>query len=135
MEQEQYDPRFLQGVDDFNRREFFGAHETWEAVWIDENGGAKDFYKGLIQVAVCLLHFGNGNTRGARKLYLSSRRYLDDYRPRYRGVDVDRLLGDVHRCCADLAASAEDPPRGKLDMDLLPVLELAPLARTSGSGA
>ena len=39
-------------------------------------GELRLFYKGLIQAAVALHHFGNGNIRGARKVYGRSRGYL-----------------------------------------------------------
>ena len=61
---EQYDPRYLEGIDCFNRGAFFDAHEVWEALWTDTEGPSRRFYQGLIQVAVCLHHFGNGNLRG-----------------------------------------------------------------------
>ncbi len=87
-----YDPRYLQGIDYFNRGAFFDAHEVWEELWTDTEGPTRRFYQGLIQVAVCLHHFGNGNTRGARKLYHSSTDYLRAYCPRHAGLDVQRFL-------------------------------------------
>jgi len=91
---------------------------------MEEVGTAKDFYKGLIQVAVCLHHFGNGNTRGARKLCVSSCRYLANYGPRYLGIDVTRLLSEMKSCCAELLASQEETPRVKVVPRLLPKLQL-----------
>lgn len=131
MQPVSYDPRFLEGVEAFNRQAFFDAHEIWEAVWMDERGSGRDFYKGLIQVAVCLLHFGRGNTRGARKLYVSSRRYLNAYRPRYGGVDLNRLLGDLDACCRQLADSKDETPQAVLDERQLPTIQLEPPASDS----
>lgn len=124
MDQGAYDSRYVEGIDCFNRGAYFQAHEVWESVWMEESGAAKDFYKGLIQAAVCLHHFGNGNTRGARKLCVSSRRYLSNYGPRFQGIDIQRLLDELERCCADLLASQEETPRGKRDSRLLPKLQL-----------
>ena len=42
--------------------------EEWEELWADYQGPDRQFFQGLIQAAVCLHHFGNGNTRGAKKL-------------------------------------------------------------------
>ena len=93
---------------------------------MDYHGPSRTFYKGLIQVAVCLHHFGRNNTRGARKLYLSSRNYLGDYRPHHEGIDLDGLLAKMDLCCAEIAASDEAFPRGKLDCALIPTIELDP---------
>ena len=83
MPDEAYDPRYLEGIEHFNVCDFFEAHEVWEELWADYRGPDRKFYQGLIQVAVCLHHFGNGNTRGARKLYVSSLAYLQECRGRY----------------------------------------------------
>src|SRR5690606_4025898 len=72
-ESSSYDPRFLQGIAYFNECDFFEAHEVWEDLWSEIQGPSRRFYQGLIQVAVCLHHFGNGNLRGAQKLYHSCR--------------------------------------------------------------
>lgn len=123
------DPRFCEGIACFNRRAFFGAHEVWEEIWREEQGPARHFYQGLIQLAVCLHHFGNGNTRGAKKLFLSGSDYLQAYRPMYLGIDVDGLLSGMEVCCQALLNSAEAIPSARLDPDLIPTI-LPPLARS-----
>ena len=127
-----YDPRFVRGVEHFNQCEFFEAHEVWEKVWKDDQGPFRDFYKGLIQVAVCLHHFGNGNARGARKLYHSCRRYLHGFRSGYRGINVERLIDELDRCCAGLLASRTEVPRVQIDPDLIPKIILDPPAESAG---
>lgn len=114
---EQLDSRYLQGVEYFNRHAFFHAHEVWEDLWQETHGPARQFYQGLIQVAVCLHHFHNGNLRGACKLYHSATAYLRDYSPRYAGLDVAGLLHDLAVCCAELP---EEPSAD------LPAIVLAP---------
>lgn len=122
----QYDPRFLQGVQYFNECEFFEAHEVWEDLWQEYQGPSRLFYKGLIQMAVCLHHFGNENTRGACKLYHSCRKYLDAYRPHHEGVNLDAVLADLERCCADLLSSDESIPTARIVPDLIPEIHLDP---------
>ena len=121
---EQYDPRYLEGIEHFNKCDFFEAHEVWEELWTEYQGPSRKFYQGLIQVAVCLHHFGNGNTRGAIKLYHSSRAYLDSYRPVHEGLDVDKLLSQMDACCAALLESREDFPKVEIVPDLIPEIHL-----------
>lgn len=107
------DRRFLQGIALFNAGDYFEAHDEWEALWQEYHGPDRAFLKGLIQTAVCLHHFGNGNVRGAAKLYHGSRRYLAPYVPVHWGVDVAWLLDQMKvGCGAVLEASAprEDLP-------------------------
>ncbi len=120
-----YDPRYLRGIGHFNDREFFEAHEVWEEIWMECDGEARLFYQGLIQVAVCLHHFGNGNTRGARKLFHSSGRYLAEYGSWFQGIDLARLRGDLQSCLAEVVASEERTPTAKLDRSLLPHIHFA----------
>ncbi len=128
MNQPPYDEHFLAGVRHFNQCDFFEAHEEWEELWTDYQGPSRKFYQGLIQVAVCLHHFGNGNTRGAIKLYHTSRAYLDAYRPHYEGGDDDKLPADLELCCADLLAADATFPCVPIVPDLIPEIHLDPPA-------
>jgi len=126
MTQPPYDPRYLEGIEYFNRCDFFEAHEAWEELWQEYQGPSRKFYQGLIQVAVCLHHFGNGNTRGARKLYHSSTAYLKDYQPFHEGIDVDKLVGELTRCCQEILHSTEEYPKAEIVPDLIPEIHLDP---------
>lgn len=122
---EQFDPRYLQGIDYFNRCAFFHAHEVWEELWHDTHGPAREFYQGLIQVAVCLHHFGKGNLRGARKLYFSSAAHLRAYLPRHAGLDVACLLRDLETCCAELLTDPQSCERVTLVAERIPRCRLS----------
>jgi predicted metal-dependent hydrolase len=123
-----YDPLYLKGIAYFNACEFFEAHEVWEELWKEYSGDLRLFYKGLIQAAVALHHFGNGNIRGARKVYRSSRGYLQQYRPTCLGLNLDKFLTEFDACFADVAASQEEYPRIELNPELIPEIWLEPPA-------
>lgn len=125
---EPYDPLYLQGIEHFNVCDFFEAHEVWEELWTNYAGADRKFYQGLIQVAVCLHHFGNGNTRGARKLYHSSTAYLEPYRPMHQGLDVDKLVSELTRCVQPILDSEEEYPSVEIVPDLIPEIHLTPSA-------
>jgi uncharacterized protein len=84
------------------------------------------YYKGLIQAAVALHHFGNGNIRGARKVYRSSRGYLDAYRPECQGLNLDVFLPQFDACFAEVSASSEEYPQIELDPEQIPEISLDP---------
>jgi predicted metal-dependent hydrolase len=123
---EEYDPLYLQGIAYFNACEFFEAHEVWEDLWKNYSGDLRLFYKGLIQAAVALHHFGNGNIRGARKVYGSSRGYLEQYRPSCCGLDLEKFIGEFDACFAEVAASQEEFPQIDIDPELIPEIVLDP---------
>lgn len=121
---EHFEPLYLAGIEHFNACEFFEAHEVWEELWQEYEGPDRKFYQGLIQVAVCLHHFGNGNVRGAKKLYHSSRAYLEPYRPHYLGLNLEKLFADLEVCCREILASEEEYPRIEIVPDLIPEIHL-----------
>ena len=129
MSDESLHPLYLAGIEHFNACDFFEAHEEWEELWQEDHGPAHKFYQGLIQVAVCLHHFGNGNIRGAKKLYHSSRGYLEPYRPHYLRLDIDKLFAELEACCAEILVSQEEYPRIELVPDLIPEIHLQPEAK------
>ena len=120
----QYDSRYLAGIEHFNVCDFFEAHEVWEELWVEIEGPTRKFYQGLIQVAVCLHHFGNGNIRGARKLYHTSCRYLEAYLPVHEGLDVGKLIRELTICCQEFLESEEEFPQAEILVEKIPEIHL-----------
>ncbi len=121
-----YDPRYLAGVLFFNDQDYFTAHEVWEDLWAEAHDLERKFYQGLIQAAVGLCHFTNGNVRGAVKLYHSSRAYMAGCGAPFLGLDVADFWEQMSRCFAGLLAGPEPDRTLRPDPDLLPVIRLDP---------
>ncbi len=119
------------GIDLHNEGEYFEAHEELEHAWMDEEDEYGYLYRALLQVTVAYLHIQRGNYRGATKMLLRVRQWLDPLPPICKGVDVSRLRESVERLRQSLA---EVGPEGldELDRDLLqpfPMVE-APARRS-----
>jgi hypothetical protein len=121
-----YDPLYLKGIELFNACEFFESHEAWEELWQQDFGPSRKFLQGLIQAAVALHHFGNGNLRGAKKVYYGSKGYLDAYRPKHMGLDLEKFLGEMANCFAEVVASEEQYPQIEIVADSIPEIHLDP---------
>jgi len=126
MDEASYDPLYLAGIAHFNACDYFEAHEAWEELWTEYRGDSRKFYQGLIQAAVALHHFGNGNIRGAKKVYLSSRKYLEAYLPAHEGLNLETFLAELDRCFAEVAAAGDEFPQIELQAELLPEIHLDP---------
>jgi hypothetical protein len=87
-----------------NEGQYFEAHEVLEAPWLRAAEPQRSFLKGLIHVAVALLHYQRGNAHGARVKGRSARRYLDPFRPAYAGIAVDDLLRQLAEQLSPLEA-------------------------------
>jgi uncharacterized protein len=122
----QYDPRYLAGIVLFNRGDFFEAHEVWESLWMETFTPEKKFYQGLIQAAVGLLHFCNGNVAGAAKLYRSSRDYMNRYGTPFLGLDQNAFWGQMDRCFAELMAQSTPSREVTIKEELIPTIDLNP---------
>ena len=126
-----YDRRYLAGIVHFNRGEYFEAHEVWEEIWMDCPGTERRFYQSLIQAAVALYHWGNGNRAGASRLFHSGRKYMAPYRPAHLGLVVEAFWAQVEQTLAPAlhAEGATEPlpmPGEPVAMVALPAVVLSP---------
>lgn len=79
------------GIELFNRREFFEAHEALEMAWRGERGPVRDLYRGILQVAVAYLHLSRKNYIGVIKVMTRAFRWLAPLPNRCQGVELERL--------------------------------------------
>jgi hypothetical protein len=122
-----YDPRFLAGVALFNQREFFEAHEVWEALWLSADvGDDRRFVQSLIQAAVALYHFGNANARGASKLFHSGRAYMQTYPVPHLGMDGGAFWQQMELCLQPVLAAHDATVGATPDESLFPTIDLSP---------
>jgi hypothetical protein len=114
------DPRTAldRGIAHFNAGEFFQAHEVWEEGWHPSPEPERDFWQGLIQVAVGLTHRQRGNPRGAVTLLERGARRLRRYPGIHHGVP-----------CADIAAFAENAARTIEHAGTEAALDIPPIRR------
>jgi predicted metal-dependent hydrolase len=71
--------KFRRGVEQFNTRHFFEAHETWEEIWLGSPEPEKTFLQGIIQIAAAFHHYTRGNTLGTRNLLEAGLRRLERF--------------------------------------------------------
>ena len=102
------DPRFLQGIEEFNQQQFFECHETLEEIWLEEQGSERKFYQGLIQVAAGYFKLQQGVPAGALKLLRTGVEKLEVYAPVFFGIDVDALIHSVKENLAELESAQQN---------------------------
>jgi hypothetical protein len=93
-----------EGIERFNRGEFYAAHDALEEAWMRDSGPGRDLYRGILQVGIAYYQIEQGNYRGAVKMLLRVRQWLDPLPAICRGVDVAGLRADVERVYAALTA-------------------------------
>jgi hypothetical protein len=100
--------QLLQGIREFNGREWFECHETVEDLWIGSEGETRDFYQGIIQIAVALHHWRNGNFGGAVSLLKGGAGYLGHVSGACQWVNVTALIADADRMRITLEELGKD---------------------------
>lgn len=83
------------GIEHFNRREFFEAHEVWEDAWRAHEGDDALFLQGLIQVAAGFVKLQRGQPRGAAALLDRAATKLEPFSPGLHGVDLAGLIASA----------------------------------------
>jgi uncharacterized protein len=99
---------WLQGIDEFNRREYYACHDTLEALWMDSVDPDKKFYQGVLQIAVGCYHLHNHNLKGAIILLGEGSGRLPYYQPIYAGIDVTALIDDSRQLLQTLQSIDPD---------------------------
>ena len=94
----------LLGLQLYNQGDYFEAHEALEAAWRQDQTPGRELYQGILQVGIAYLQIERGNYRGALKMFLRARRWLDPLPDQCRGVHVAQLRQDAQRAEAALRA-------------------------------
>ena len=103
---------FQEGIDLFNRGEFFEAHETWEEIWRSNDPEPRELFQGLIQVAAALHQFRDLKRRtGPRITFAKARGRLEPYAPQAKGLEIGELLRTVGAWQEWLENPEGDPPQ------------------------
>ncbi|GAS80856.1 DUF309 domain-containing protein [Paenibacillus amylolyticus] len=89
-----YEPLYIDYLIYFNRdQDYFECHEVLEELWLERNRDS--LYKGLLQIAVGLYHFRNGNLRGGIMMLQSSVDLLEPYPDTTLGIELGVVVQEV----------------------------------------
>jgi uncharacterized protein len=86
------DAEFERGLGLIRSGEYFAAHEALETAWRRAEADERDFFQGLVHVAVAWYQAGRGNRTGCERQLEKARRRLAPYAPSHRGLGLEPLL-------------------------------------------
>ena len=98
------------GIEHFNARRFFQAHEAWETAWHPSPDDERDFWQGLTQLAVGFTHYQRGNPKGAVTLLQRGARKIAKYPDPYKGVPVGTLAAAARKAAASIERAGTTTP-------------------------
>ena len=89
---------FYRGVDSFNNKDYYDAHEYFEEIWTEHELEDRVFIQALIQLSVAYFHITNSNKNGAMGLFKKSIKKLDLY------IDTIQIISNIN----DIIKAAHD---------------------------
>ena len=90
------DSAYERGLDLIGREEYFAAHEALEEAWRAAAAEERDFFQGLVHVAVAWHHArGTGRRIACERQLEKAARRLAPYAPVHRDLDVADLLAQL----------------------------------------
>ena len=98
------------GLSLWEQERFFEAHECLEDVWHQARPEDREFWKGVIQVAVGCVHHQRGNAEGCATLLRRAADYLEPYPAPHHGVDTARLRRSARSMAEAVEAAGETVP-------------------------
>ena len=99
-----------EGLDLIRRGEYFAAHEVLEDVWRASEPQERDFYQGLVHVAVAWYQAGRGNRVGCERQLDKAARRLGPFAPEHRGVDLAAVLVHLEEASRIVAGGSLELP-------------------------
>lgn len=114
--------QFLLAIRQFNAQEWYDCHETLEEIWLGEKGEVKDFIRGILQIAVALYHWRNGNHGGAVRLLASGVNYLSRASDACLSVDVVQLIADAN-VMREVLEGVDSERMAQIDDALVPLIK------------
>lgn len=116
---------FVKGIELFNRRQFWEAHEAWEAVWREREEESRIFFQGIIQAAAGYHLLHKRRFIGACNNFDKAFRKLELFSGSFLGINVDRLRKMIEKTKMEMSRLCEQ----RLDefpSRLIPTLEIRP---------
>ena len=86
---------FARGLELIRQGRYFEAHEELELVWRAAEADERDFYQGLVHVAVAWYQAGRGRPVATASQLDKATRRLAAFAPAHRGIDVTSVLAQV----------------------------------------
>ncbi|WP_026583564.1 DUF309 domain-containing protein [Bacillus sp. J33] len=86
---EDYPIEYYEFFISFNEGDYYTCHDLLEEMWMTDKGNL--FLKGLLQMSVSIYHYEYGNVKGARLMMQAAHDYLQSYRPKHWGIDLEHV--------------------------------------------
>jgi predicted metal-dependent hydrolase len=104
---------YKRGLEAIRSGRYFEAHEELEEAWRAAPADERDFFQGLVHVAVAWYQAGRARPVATSRQLEKAARRLTPFAPEHRGVDVEDVLLQVEAARTRVAEGSLElaPPR------------------------
>nr|YP_002048924.1 hypothetical protein PCC_0265 [Paulinella chromatophora]ACB42714.1 hypothetical protein PCC_0265 [Paulinella chromatophora] len=85
------DSRLFQGIELFNKQQWYHCHDTFESIWFELSGNERAIIQLFLQITVACLHIERGNSKGAAIILGESLASLKSFNSSGLGIDLNSL--------------------------------------------
>lgn len=110
---EEYPLEYYKFFVKFNEGDYYTCHDLLEEMWMTDKGNL--FFKGLLQMSVAIYHYEYGNVKGARLMMQAAHDYLQRYRPKHWGIDLEYVYLFIEECMALFPKDVDRVPFEKVN--------------------
>ncbi|WP_066065909.1 DUF309 domain-containing protein [Neobacillus soli] len=96
----------------FNEGDYYTCHDLLEEMWMTDKDNL--FLKGLLQMSVAIYHYSYGNVKGARLMMQTSHDYLKGYRPKFWGLDLEKVYPFIEQSLSVFPKDIDKVPYDKV---------------------
>jgi hypothetical protein len=114
--------KYRAGIELIRSGEYFAAHEELEDAWRAAPQEERDFFQGLVHVAVAWYQAGRGRQIGTERQLAKAIRRLTPYAPRHRGLELEPLLAQL-RAALEIAEAERLEDTVRIDLHPVELVE------------
>jgi predicted metal-dependent hydrolase len=114
--------KYRAGIELIRSGEYFAAHEELEDAWRAAPQEERDFFQGLVHVAVAWYQAGRGRQIGTERQLAKAIRRLTPYAPRHRGLELEPLLAQL-RAALEIAEAERLEHTVRIDLHPVELVE------------
>lgn len=114
----EYPIEYYQFFIKFNEGDYYTCHDLLEDMWMEDKSNL--FLKGLLQMSVAIYHYSYGNVKGTRLMMKVAHEYLQPYRPKQWGLNLESVIAYIEHCISIIPDDIDKVSFSKIEQ--LPVL-------------
>ncbi len=96
--------KVIHGIELFNQRKFYEAHEYFEAAWRATYDDSREFYRVLLQISGGFFRLTQDRPAAAKKFFSRAQHWLEGFLPSHCGFDTANMIV----CLGDLLQAIEE---------------------------